>query len=182
MSDLSELGINAKQLRRGRLIVNVLQTPSNVIGYGVKRACNSMPIVLSMFVFMTAFSSLWFAYSEDHTLIEGLYWNSATAFTVGYGDLSPKSQIGMLVTSILIPLWFLTVTLFVVNLLRVVVEDIHQWTDREQRLLLGALAQLTHNVAVIGRSIGRDSEFLDRYQYDPIKRELIDTEEADTSD
>jgi hypothetical protein len=36
-----------------------------------------------------------------YTLLEGLYWSMTTPTTVGYGDLSPSTPMGMVLTMIL---------------------------------------------------------------------------------
>ena len=51
---------------------------------------------VTFFVALICFSTLVFSYVEKHTLFDSLYWTITVISTVGFGDITPHTQIGKL--------------------------------------------------------------------------------------
>jgi voltage-gated potassium channel len=63
---------------------------------------NSPLLLFSVFVATMAAASILYSLAEDESLINSLYWSVVTATTLGYGDFSPTSTFGKVLTSALI--------------------------------------------------------------------------------
>jgi hypothetical protein len=51
---------------------------------------------LAFFVALVCFSTLAFSYVEKHTIFDSVYWTITVISTVGFGDITPHTQIGKL--------------------------------------------------------------------------------------
>ena len=49
---------------------------------------------LGFFVALVCFSTLAFSFVEKHTLFDSLYWTITVISTVGFGDITPHTEIG----------------------------------------------------------------------------------------
>lgn len=57
-------------------------------------------ILVVAIVFVLSIGTVIFSYLENLSLIDALYFVTATATTIGYGDITPKTDIGKIVTII----------------------------------------------------------------------------------
>lgn len=73
-----------------------------------RRFANSPKHVATMFATTLATASVMYSIAEDTSLLDSVYWALVTATTLGYGDFSPDSTFGKVLTSALI-----TFTVFV---------------------------------------------------------------------
>lgn len=78
-----------------------------------------------------------FHFLENRTLVESLYWAVVSGTSTGFGDITPKTEAGMLFTTIYllwtIPVLASLVTAFIVEHLR---QDPNSFTDEEQKEIL----------------------------------------------
>lgn len=51
---------------------------------------------LAFFAALVCFSTVVFSYVEKHTLFDSFYWTVTVISTVGFGDITPHTQIGKL--------------------------------------------------------------------------------------
>ena len=72
-----------------------------LVGLG-RTVANSPGLLIVVFVTTLAASSVLYAFAEGETLIDSVYWSLVTATTLGYGDFSPGSTFGKVLTSALI--------------------------------------------------------------------------------
>ncbi len=51
---------------------------------------------ITFFVALVLFSTFAFSYVEKHTLFDSFYWTITVISTVGFGDITPHTQLGKL--------------------------------------------------------------------------------------
>jgi hypothetical protein len=104
--------------------------------------------VLALSVVLTlVIAALGFAAIEGASILDGFYWASTTLTSVGYGDLSPASASGKVMT-IAFQLWSMFVLLpcavaVIIDLVRV---DEHKMTHDEQEWMFSALETIHGNI------------------------------------
>jgi voltage-gated potassium channel len=84
-----------------------------------------------------------FAWAEDKSVGDSLWWSVVTAMTVGYGDYVPVTTVGRIVAIALmhlVPLFI--IPLIVVRLLRTFVRDENEFTHAEQEAIRADLAAI----------------------------------------
>jgi len=73
-----------------------------------RKIANSPQLLLTVFVVTMLTASVLYMISESTSFLDAVYWSLVTATTLGYGDFSPHSTFGKILTSCLI-----TFTVFV---------------------------------------------------------------------
>ena len=95
--------------------------------------------------------AVWFAAVEHISVATGIYWSVTTATTVGYGDITPHTHVGRLVSVLVmltvIPLFAATFSLLTTTLTTAHVSKLHD----------EALAHIRH----IKEHLGLDTELPD---------------------
>jgi voltage-gated potassium channel len=84
-----------------------------------------------------------FALFEGHNLIDSFWWTFVTGLTIGYGDIYPHTLAGQVLTV----LWAHYMVLFILPLFvgRVVIsvlDNKHEFTDKEQKEMLRLLRKI----------------------------------------
>lgn len=107
------------------------------------RVANSPGLLLLVFLLIMSVASILYAVLEDAGLLDSLYWAIVTATTLGYGDFSPHTTAGKVMTSVLI---LLTVFLFIptitANLASKLIVNRDAFTHEEQEEVKMALAEI----------------------------------------
>jgi hypothetical protein len=104
---------------------------------------NSIPLLVAVYLVSLTVSTLLFSYYEGYTIFESFYWSSVTSLTIGYGDISPVTAQGKLLTILLGHFWVFVITPCVVaNILTKVIIDHDQFTHQEQEELKEKLNEL----------------------------------------
>lgn len=124
--------------------------------------------VLGVAVFAHAFVSfeLMKAVGEDklsHT-VDFIYWYATTAYTVGYGDISPQTTAGKLVTALFVfPGAIAAFTTIVAKILGGITEV---W--RLRRMGKGNFSRMTESIILIGFDPERTPRMIDELHADPL--------------
>jgi voltage-gated potassium channel len=107
------------------------------------RVANSPRLLLAVFVFVMVVASLLYGAFEDARFIDSLYWSIVTATTLGYGDFSPHTTEGKVLTSVLIASTvFLFIPTITANLASKLIVNRDAFTHEEQEEIKTNLAAI----------------------------------------
>ena len=101
--------------------------------YTFTRVANSPSLLFVVFVIIMTTASVMYGIFEDAGFLDSLYWSIVTATTLGYGDFSPHSTAGKVLTSALImSTVFLFIPTITANLASKLIVDRDAFTHEEQ--------------------------------------------------
>ena len=101
--------------------------------FSFTRIANSPRHLLITFLVLMATASVLYGIFEDAGLLNSLYWSIVTATTLGYGDFSPHSTAGKVLTSTLITSTvFLFIPTITANLASKLIVNRDAFTHEEQ--------------------------------------------------
>jgi voltage-gated potassium channel len=83
-----------------------------------------------------------FAYIEGETILRSLYWATITATSVGYGDVTPKTDAGMILAMATAVLGLVVMALFIAKCHSVLIRNDHEFTHDEQEKILKTLEEV----------------------------------------
>ena len=107
------------------------------------RVANSPSLLLAVFVFVMVSTSVLYGVFEDAGFLDSLYWSIVTATTLGYGDFSPHSTEGKVLTSLLIASTvFLFIPTITANLASKLIVNRDAFTHEEQEEVKAALTAI----------------------------------------
>lgn len=114
----------------------------------IAMANNPKILVIAVFITWLVAASL-FALIEHTSIIDSLYWAMTTMSTVGYGDLSPATVLGKVVT-IAFQAWsiFVLVPCTVANVVDAVRRDSNQFSHDEQEWMEDTLKRVCNRLNV----------------------------------
>lgn len=88
-----------------------------------------------------------FSWIEGREMIDSLYWATVTSLTIGYGDISPQTAAGRLMTMVFAHLWVFGIApLIITNILTMTLEDRNAFTHEEQEEMKALLKDIRQNV------------------------------------
>lgn len=121
---------------------------------------NSPKILALSLVASWLVAALLFALIEHTSLIDSLYWAMTTMSTVGYGDLSPASVAGKVIT-IAFQAWsiFVLVPCAVANIIDAVRRDSNQFSHDEQEWVQDTLERMAHRLDVEVAEAPKDTAY-----------------------
>lgn len=100
--------------------------------YLLKRLANTLLVLLIILGSAWLLFALAYWKAEDYRLIQAFHWSMQTLTTTGYGDVPPKTDIGMLLSIVLQPLAVITSLLLGANFVKHAIEDPNAFTHEEQ--------------------------------------------------
>jgi voltage-gated potassium channel len=107
------------------------------------RVANSPKLLLMVFVVVMMAATVLYGVFEDAGFLDSLYWSIVTATTLGYGDFSPHTISGKVLTSVLIASTvFLFIPTITANLASKLIVDCDAFTHEEQEEIKDTLAAI----------------------------------------
>jgi voltage-gated potassium channel len=107
------------------------------------RVANSPSLLLLVFVAVMVLASGLYGVFEDAGFLDSLYWSIVTATTLGYGDFSPHSTEGKVLTSVLIASTvFLFIPTITANLASKLIVNRDAFTHEEQEEIKDTLSAI----------------------------------------
>lgn len=116
---------------------------------------NRMHLIVVTYIFSLCTAALLFAYLENKTLMDGIWWATVTSLTIGYGDLYPTTTVGRIIGIIFGHIWiFAIIPMVVANIMTRLLIDNNCFTDAEQVELFNRLDNLQQTVnSVVDKKI-----------------------------
>lgn len=112
------------------------------------KATNTIFEVFVIYAILLVLGAVGFAYFEQKSFGDGLWWAAVTATTTGYGDLSPATLPGRIVGFFLMNVTLLFVLpILITRMCGALIEDTHKFTDEEQRQLLADVAWIKERLS-----------------------------------
>jgi voltage-gated potassium channel len=107
------------------------------------RLANSVTALFVAWAGMLLAAAVVYCLLEDASLLNGIYWSIVTATTLGYGDLSPHTAGGKVLTGALISITvFFLIPTITANLASKLIVNRDAFTHEEQEEIKGALQTL----------------------------------------
>lgn len=107
------------------------------------KVANSPRLLLLSFGVVLTTSSLIYSFSESASLVNSYYWSLVTATTLGYGDFSPHTLTGKVMTSVLITIMvFIFIPTITANLASKLIVNRDAFTHEEQEEIKEGLREI----------------------------------------
>ncbi len=99
--------------------------------------------VIAIYVVTLLIAATLFGWLEGHDWITSLYWAGTTATSTGYGDVVPKTSLGMFLAFMLQHVGiFCIAPLLIIQLTSKIIKDEHKFTHEEQEIHKKQIADL----------------------------------------
>lgn len=92
-----------------------------------------------------------FSWIEGRDMLDSLYWATVTSLTIGYGDISPQTAAGRLMTMVFAHLWVFGIApLIITNILTITFEDRNVFSHEEQEEMKTLLKDIRQGIEARG--------------------------------
>lgn len=109
----------------------------------LKVIANSLVLCALAYAISVALSTATFHLIEGWPIASAYYWSVVTSVTVGYGDYTPKTELGMVVAAKFILFWgYFFYPFFLANILRWAINDPDSFTHQEQEKIKEDLSRV----------------------------------------
>jgi hypothetical protein len=111
----------------------------------LKTVSNNPINLLISYVISILVATVLFSYYEATTLFDSFYWASITSLTIGYGDISPVTVEGKLISIVFGMFWiFFVIPSIVSQILSRIITDENEFTHHEQEELKKILLDISN--------------------------------------
>lgn len=119
------------------------------LSHGLQYITNRLWLIFCIYAVTLLMASSLFAVLEQHRFIDGLWWATATSLTIGYGDVTPKTDAGKLLGIVFGHVWFFLIAPMVIaNLTARLLQNRNLFTDHEQRWMMGSLEKIADRLGL----------------------------------
>ena len=119
------------------------------LSHSLQYVTNRLWLIFCIYAVTMLMASSLFAVLEHHRFIDGLWWATATSLTIGYGDITPKTDAGKWVGIVFGHVWFFLIAPMVIaNLTARLLQNRNLFTDHEQRWMMGSLEKIADRLGL----------------------------------
>lgn len=116
---------------------------------GLHFITNRLWLIFSIYAVTLMLASSLFALIEHHRFIDGLWWATATSLTIGYGDITPKTDAGKVLGILFGHIWFfLLAPMVIANLTARLLLNRNVFTHDEQYWMMGSLEKIANRMGL----------------------------------
>lgn len=99
----------------------------------MKHIFNDIRLVVVSYILSILIAAFIFSSVESRNFIDSIYWAFVTSLTIGYGDVTPKSDIAKIITVLFGHFWiFFIIPAIISNMLNKMIHDRNEFTHEEQ--------------------------------------------------
>ena len=110
---------------------------------------NRIQVILMLYVISILLAAFLFAHFENKSFMDGLWWACVTSLTIGYGDLSPASFEGRMMTIFFAQFWiFWIIPMIVASIITHILVDKSAFTHDEQEWQEKSLQKIADSLGV----------------------------------
>lgn len=104
---------------------------------------NNIKYILLTYLISILLASTLFSVIENHSIIDSLYWASITSLTIGYGDLSPNTNLGKILSIVFGHFWiFFIIPSVISHILANLIKNRNEFTHEEQEEIKSTLSKI----------------------------------------
>jgi voltage-gated potassium channel len=138
--------------------------------HSLVRLTGSLRRIIVVYLASLVLAAALFSLLEDRTFLDSLWWAVVTALTIGYGDISPATPAGRVVSILFQHFWIFGIApLVIANILTHVLHDENQFSHAEQEWQAAALCRIADRLGVELPPEPADTDFGDVEGFRPAR-------------
>lgn len=104
---------------------------------------NNIKYVIYTYLVSLLLGALLFSYIENQSLINSFYWCCITSLTIGYGDVTPQTSIGKVLSIVFGHFWiFFIIPSVISHILSNLIKNKNEFTHEEQEEIKDCLKRI----------------------------------------
>lgn len=110
---------------------------------------NRIQVILILYFMSLLTAAFLFAHFENREFMDGLWWACVTSLTIGYGDLSPATIEGRIMTILFAHFWiFCIVPMIIASIITHILVDKSAFTHDEQEWQEKSLQKIADKLGI----------------------------------
>jgi hypothetical protein len=135
------------------------------------RLTGSLRRIIMVYAASLLLAAALFSLLEGRTFEDSLWWAVVTALTIGYGDISPATPVGRVISILFQHFWIFGIApLVIANILTHVLHDENQFSHAEQEWQAAAIRRIADRLGVELPPEPEDTDFGDVGGFPPARR------------
>jgi hypothetical protein len=111
---------------------------------------NNLSLLFFTYGLSLVLSTVVYSIVEHETLFNSLWWACITSLTIGYGDISPHTVLGKVLTILLGHFWiFVIIPCIIANMITKVIVDRDIFTHEEQEQIKDDLIEIKQTICKV---------------------------------